>query len=289
MKSITVFGATGMLGKPVVKELVGAGFEIAALVRDARRAGRELPAQVKLIEGDLSDRAEIERALDGADGLYLNLSVKPETRPDDFQPERDGLRSILEAARASGAARVAYCSSLVQRYQGMNGFHWWSFDIKRQAIETIKQSGVPYTIFYPSSFMENFDKGGYKQGTKMQLAGESKQRMWFIAGEDYGRQVARAFRLPEAANREYDVQGLEGYTADEAVEIFVEHYAKEKLTISKTPMFVLKAAGLFSRSLGNTAKIIEALNNYPERFNAETTWAELGKPTVTLTEYARRS
>ena len=152
----------------------------------------------------------------------------------------------------------------------------------------IKKSGIPYTIFYPSSFMENFDKGGYKQGNKMMLAGESKFPMWFIAGSDYGKQVAKAFQLPEAANRDYDVQGLEAFTADEAVKIFVENYQKENLRVSKTPMLVLKVAGLFSREMKNLTKIIEALNNYPEKFNAETTWTELGKPTLTLAEYARQ-
>jgi uncharacterized protein YbjT (DUF2867 family) len=287
MKKITVFGATGMLGKPVVGELANAGFEVTAMARDANAARRALPSEVKIVAGDLQNRADIERALAGAEAVYLNLSVKPKTTEKDFQPERDGLKNILEAAKKSGVRRVAYCSSLVHRYQGMNGFHWWTFDIKKQAVEMIKQSGVPYTIFYPSSFMENFDKGGYKQGNKMQLAGESKFPMWFIAGADYGKQVARAFQTLESADRDYDVQGLQAFTADEAVKIFVENYRKEKLKISKAPMFVLKLAGLFSREIGNTAKIIEALNNYPEKFNAETTWAELGKPSVTLAEYAR--
>jgi nucleoside-diphosphate-sugar epimerase len=219
----------------------------------------------------------------------LNLSVKYDSKTEDFQPERDGLKGILEAARKTNVRRIAYCSSLVQRYQGMNGFRCWMFDVKQKAIEMIKQSGIPYTIFYPSSFMENFDQGGYKQGGKMQLAGESRFPMWFIAGSDYGKQVARAFQLPEAADRDYDVQGPEALTGDEAVKIFVENYPKEKLTVSKAPMFVLKLAGLFNRQMSNTAKIIEALNNYPEKFNSEKTWAELGEPTVTLAEYARKA
>jgi hypothetical protein len=47
--------------------------------------------------------------------------------------------------------------------------------------------------------------------------------------------------------------------------------------------------GAFNQKINYGAKIIDALNNYPEKFGAETTWAELGKPTVTLAEYARKA
>lgn len=287
IKKITVFGATGMLAKPVVRELVNAGFEVTAMVRQLEKARQELPAEVEIVSGDLQNRANIERALENAEGVYMNLSVKPETKEKDFQPERDGLRTILEAAKSAGVKRIALLSSLVHRYQEMNGFHWWSFDIKKQAVAMIKTSGIPYTIFFPSNFMENLDKGGYMRGNKIMLAGKQKFPMWWIAGSDYGRQVAKAFHLNSAANREFAVQGLESFLAEEAAKVFAENYQKGKLTISKTPMFALKLAGLFSRQMHNTAKIIEALNNYPEKFESEQTWTELGKPTVRLAEYAR--
>ena len=289
MRKITVFGATGMLGKPVVAELVEANYEIVAMARNPEQARRELPAEVKILAGDLRRRADIEKALAGAEGIYLNLSVKPESSEKDFQPEREGLQTILEAAKNADIKRIAYCSSLVHRYQGTNDFYWWAFEIKKRAVELIKASGIPYTIFYPSGFMENFDKGSYRQGNKMMLAGESKHPMWIIAGSDYGKQVAKAFQLSEAENRDYDVQGLEAFTADEAVKVFSDNYEREKLTISKAPLLVLKIAGLFNRKMNYGAKILDALNNYPEKFAADATWAELGKPIVTLAEYARKS
>jgi hypothetical protein len=265
---------------------VNAGFEVTALVRLPEKARSVLPVEVKFLQGDLQNKQDVERALAEAEGVYLNLSVKPESAPTDFQPEREGLKIVLEAAKAANVRRVGYLSSIVKRYQGVNNFHWWSFDIKNHAVEMIKQSGVPYTIFYPSSFMENF-KAGYRQGNKLMLAGESKSPMYFIAGADYGKQVAKSFQILSDENREYDVQGLEAFTADDAAKVFAENYRREKLKISKTPFFVLKAAGLFSRKMANTAKIIEALNNYEEPFTSEITWTELGKPEVTLADYAR--
>lgn len=289
MKKITVFGATGMLGKPVVKELVSAGFEVTAMARNTEKARRELPSEVKIVPGDLRNQTDVKRALETAEGVYINLSVKSDTKENDFQPEREGLKNIIEAAKDAGVKRIGFCSSLLHRYQGMNGFHWWAFDIKRQATEMIRQSGIPYTIFYPSNFMENFGVGDYVQGSKIMLAGESKFPMWFIAGSDYGKQVAKSFGILGEENREYAVQGLEAFTLDEAAKIFADNYQKQKLKISKAPVLPLKILGLFNRKMNYIAKIIEALNNYPEKFESEKTWEELGRPQVTLAEYARQA
>lgn len=278
-----------MLGQPVVKKLVNAGLEVTAMVRSLEKARKVLPETVGFIEGDLKNPEDVEKALEGAEGVYLNLAVAPESKESDFQPEREGLDNIIAAAKTANVKRIAFCSSLVHRYQGMNNFDWWVFDLKQSAVEKIKASGILYTIFYPSSFMENFDKGGYKQGNKMMLAGESKSPMWFISGSDYGKQVARSFEILEDENCEYAAQGLEPFTADEAIKVFVENYQKEKLKISKAPMFVLKILGLVNQKMSYGAKIIEALNNYPEKFESEKTWEELGKPQVTLAEYARNS
>ncbi|MEY3386141.1 MAG: hypothetical protein RIR53_952, partial [Bacteroidota bacterium] len=37
------------------------------------------------------------------------------------------------------------------------------------------------------------------------------------------------------------------------------------------------------------AHIVEALNNYPEKFAAEHTWQELGEPQLSLMEYIQRT
>jgi len=40
---ILVIGATGMIGKPVANELLNAGLEVTALVRDIAKAKERLP------------------------------------------------------------------------------------------------------------------------------------------------------------------------------------------------------------------------------------------------------
>lgn len=283
---IAVIGATGMLGRPVTRELIDAGFEVTVVARSPEKARALFPAAA-VARGDVFDAASIERALDGQEAVYLNLSVTPDERPGDPHTETDGLDNVIAAAKAQGLQRIALLSSLVKDYQGRNGFHWWAFDVKHGAVRRVKASGLPYTIFYPSTFMESFVHD-FMMGRWLLLVGTSQHPMYFIAGRDYGRQVARSFEILDDEDREYVVQGPEAYRTEAAARVFADHYEKADLSLVRVPLGLVKAAGRFSRGADYGARIVEAINRYPETFQAQATWDELGTPTTTLADFARR-
>lgn len=283
MKKITVFGATGLLGRPVVHALVEAGFEVTALVRNPQKAKENLPAAVTLIKGDLADTSAIRKALEGAEGIYLSLSFEQTARPSDFIGERDGLQNILSVVGEFPIQRIAYLSSIIQAYQG---FQWWIFDWKREAIQRIKATGIPYTIFYPSSFMETFPERMVQSG-RILLAGTPLVKNYWIAAADYGKQVAQSFLILSSQSKEYVVQGPEALTVDEAAEIYQAHYTKRSLKTAKLPLWVLKAAGLLNRQADYGYHVIKAMIEHPEPFSAQSTWDELGKPTTTMAQFAK--
>lgn len=287
MKKIAVIGATGLLGKPVTHALIAAGFEVTIIARDVEKA-RAIYREAHILYGDLEDKMSLFEALKGQEGVYLSLHIPQTANAKDFMCETDGLLHLLEAAKANGIQRLAYLSSLVKDYHGQNGFHWWVFAVKQKAVQILKGGGIPYTIFYPSNFMENFDKGGFKSGRRMNLAGHSEVKQYWISGNDYGKQVAKSFQVLTDENREYIIQGPEAYTIGEAVELFIQHYHKEKLKIAKVPIGLLKLAGKLSSKVDYIYHIINALNQYPEKFGAQQTWDELGKPQETIEMYAKR-
>ena len=278
---VLVIGATGMLGKPVTEELHHAGFEVRVLVRDIEKARRILPSDIELFRGELQDEQAIRNAITGMDAVYLNLSVAPTEKRNDFHTEKDGLRKVIIAARQEGIQRIAYLSSLVQEH----ATDWWVFDIKRDAIRQLKESRIPITIFYPSNFMETIP-GQFRAGKRLLLAGKPLYDLWWIAAHDYGKQVAKALQIDEG-NHHYVIQGPEAVAQERALEIFVRNYQKESLTITKVPMWVLKFAGLFSRQANYGANIIDSINHYPETFRAEESWKRLGKPATRLEDFAR--
>jgi len=284
MKKIIVIGATGMLGKPVTKQLINAGFDVTLLVRHHNKAKELFPA-AKLANGDVFDKSSLVKAFTSQEIVYLNLSVAQTSKKSQPQPEREGIDNIIAAAKEAGIKRIAYLSSLVHFYNGTNNFNWWAFAIKSSAIEKIKSSGIPYSIFYPSTFMETFP---YQMlmGKKIALMGKSQMPMWFIAADDYGQQVAKSFSITENENKEYNIQGLHAYTMDEAGKIFIDNYKKAKLKTMTAPMGVVKFFGNFIQKANYGWHICEALNKYPEKFVSQPTWNELGTPTTLLADYA---
>ena len=287
-KKIAFIGVTGMLGKPVAKALHDAGFLITALVRDIESARRKVPPAIHLIPGDLKNEGDLKRLFVGKDALYLNLSVKQTEKPGDWHTEMEGIKLLLPLAKAAGIKRVVYLSSLVQNYQGTDGFSWWAFDVKLAAVKMIKEFGLPYTIFYPSTFMETI-KAQYKMGRILVLSGESKHKQHFIAAQDYAKQVVKSLHILKNENKEYIVQGSEGYTSDEAVAVFKKNYCGGWLFILKAAPELIKFYGSMMQKMDYGYHIIQALNNYPEKFEAENTWKELGKPTITLQEFASKA
>jgi len=282
MQKILFIGASGMLGKPVALELLRAGFKLTLLARDVEKMQKLFP-NAPVAKGDVFDIVSLEAAMVEQETVYLNLSVAQSSKKNEPQPEREGINNIIEAAKKTGIKRIVYLSSLIKNYEGMNGFNWWAFQIKHAAVNAIKKSGLNYSIFYPSTFMECLDKQ-MLQGTRIMLAGKSEAPMWFIAGKDYGVQVAWALKKAGDSNQEYVVQGLEPFTSDEAAKVFIEN-AKSDIKIMRAPLAPLKYIGIFNQRMNYAYHICEALNKYPEKFESENTWNDLGKPSTTLAEY----
>jgi uncharacterized protein YbjT (DUF2867 family) len=289
MKKIAVIGATGLLGKPVTFALANAGYSITALVRDPGPARKIFPKEVKIFPGDMRNDSDLKKLVEGHDVVYLNLSVKQSEKHNEWHSESNGLSTLLPIAKAAGIERIFYLSSLIQRYQGTNNFDWWVTKLKIDAVRMIRSSGIPSTIFYPSTFMEAIP-AQYMQGNRLLIAGRSKHKQHFIASEDYASQVVKAIETNTGpGDKDYVIQGPEAYLTDEALKIFRDNYKKTKLRISSAPFSFLKLFGVLNQKMNYGSHIIDALNNYPEKFEAENTWVELGKPIVTLKDFAARA
>lgn len=274
-----------MLGQPVVHEFIRAGHRVRVVARDVAKTKQLFP-HVEVVSGDLRNKPSLVNALQGIDVVYLSLSVKQTEKLTDFHTEAEGLANLIGAARQADVRRIGYLSSMVMRYQGMNGFDWWVFRVKHEAVRMIKASGIPYSIFYPSNFMETLN-GTQRLGRFVLLVGRSGVRPWYVSAHDYGKQVVRAFGQALDQNQEYVVQGPEAMTQHEAANRFVAAYRDEKLSVLTAPPFLMQLGRPFSAQADYGWHITEALNTYPERFEAEQTWAELGKPTTTVEVFAQ--
>jgi dihydroflavonol-4-reductase len=114
MAKTFVTGVTGHIGGAVARELVKRGSEVVGLVRPGsdRRGIQDLDVQV--VEGDVLDRASVDRAVLGAKVVIhcaANFAIWAKTEDEILRPAIEGTRNVLEAAACAGVRRVVHTSS----------------------------------------------------------------------------------------------------------------------------------------------------------------------------------
>jgi nucleoside-diphosphate-sugar epimerase len=108
-----VTGATGFVGSHLTEALRRRGHEVTALARSAAKAAALAPLGVRVVPGDLHDRAALERAVDGQDVVYHVAGIVAARREADFlAANRDGTRHLVEAVERAGAERFVLVSSM---------------------------------------------------------------------------------------------------------------------------------------------------------------------------------
>lgn len=109
-----VTGATGFIGGHLVRQLLDAGHEVTALVRNPAAAADLAGAGVTLVEGDIVDPRGLD-AMAGADGVFHLAAwyrLGGRGRDEAHAVNVDGTRNVLEAARDARVPRVVYTSTL---------------------------------------------------------------------------------------------------------------------------------------------------------------------------------
>ena len=139
--TILVTGATGNVGRQVVQQLINRGADVRALVRNPETAN--LPASVRIVQGDLLDVDSLRSALDGVSTLFLLNAVVP----DEFTQAL----IVLNLAREAGIERIVYLSVIHSDLYSNVPHFAGKYGVERM----IEQMGLNATILRPAYFMDN--------------------------------------------------------------------------------------------------------------------------------------
>jgi uncharacterized protein YbjT (DUF2867 family) len=113
-----VLGATGFIGRRLVRELAGRGAPLRILARDPARARAILPpgADSEVIQGDLLQNRGLDSALEGIhSAFYLvhSLGGKSLYKNTEFaEKDKQAARHFVNAANAAELKRVIYLGGL---------------------------------------------------------------------------------------------------------------------------------------------------------------------------------
>lgn len=188
---ILVTGATGTVGRHVVRGLLDAGEDVRAVTRDPRRAN--FPAGVEVVAGDLLDAAAHDTMLAGVDSVFLF-------------PVSAAAADFTAAARRAGVRRAVVLSSLASG--GEIGDH------HRAVEQVVKDSGMAWTFVRPGAFMANLRR---QWGRSIQEAGVVRNpygdaSLAPIHEADIADVAIAALLDGSHAGQAYDVTGPESLT-----------------------------------------------------------------------------
>jgi uncharacterized protein YbjT (DUF2867 family) len=139
---IVVTGATGNVGRTLVRLLAEAGEKVTAV---SRRVGdADVPAGARAVPADLADAQTLRPALDGADAVFLAPA-------GDLLASAGSPGGLIEVIEQSGVRRVVLLSSQASRTRPQAISHSRLRDFEH----AVTTSGLSWTVLRPGGFASN--------------------------------------------------------------------------------------------------------------------------------------
>jgi len=148
---ILIVGVTGVLGRETARQLLEAGHKVRGLTRNPSNAEDLKALGSEIFQGDLIDKASLERACMGVDAVMLAAHQLMGTGKYTSQAvDDDGHRALIDVAKAAGVKHFVYISIQKASPDHPTDF----FRTKAKIEEYLKASGLSYTILRPPALME---------------------------------------------------------------------------------------------------------------------------------------
>jgi uncharacterized protein YbjT (DUF2867 family) len=153
IQSVMVTGATGFVGRAVVRELLAKGLRPVCLVRSAEKLRAQHPEvdpeRFTPIVGSLKDRGALRDAADVSQAAIhlVGIIIARPLRGQTFAAvHMRGTANVVDAVQQAGIRRYVHMSALGTRPDAASAYH----RTKWAAEEYVRRSGLDWTIFRPS-------------------------------------------------------------------------------------------------------------------------------------------
>ncbi len=260
---VLVAGATGYLGKFVVKAFKAQGYQVRVLTRSEERLYKEgpftAPPLVKsdvdeVFVGEITKPQTLAGIMDGVDLVFSSVGISRQRDGLSFeQVDYQCNRNLIDQCRDSRVKRFVYVSM-----QGAENIMQLAItQAHEKVVASLKSSGMEYRIVRPCGYFS--DMGALydmaKSGRAF-LVGDGTNKMNPIHGQDLARVCVEA---AEGDELEVEAGGPDVMTQREAAILAFDVVGKApKITV--IPMWLarglVKFIGMLSSQFGDLAEFI---------------------------------
>ena len=276
---ILVVGATGRVGGAAVEGLLGAGFEVRALVRRVEKGERLRILGAELAVGNVTEPRTLVSAAEGCSGILSALGAGP-GRGSSEAIEYEGNLNLLSAALEAGVGRFVYSSALMadpplaQKVGSLR-------EKARFERELLAKGDVSSTILRPAIFMETLDM--MLRGSVAFVPGRQRRPVSWIAARDIARAAVRAFERDITGRHE--IAGPDTTTFDGAFECLGRARGRRIRTLHP-PLIAMRVPGRVVPYVRELADMMALFDVAGYAADPSTLRDTFGVPALTIEEWA---
>lgn len=201
---ILVTGASGQIGRMVLRFLIANEAPSRAFVRDAKSLKGAIPNLLDITVGDLNDPASLDAAMDGITTVFLMGEDSPR-----LVQQHD---NVIQAALQHGVRRIVKLSRFGANEGAPVLFYRWQAEAEKH----LEASGLDLTFIRPHLYMQNLLTFAPDiRDNKHFAAPMGKRAFSLVDARDVAEGCARALVEDGHEGRVYTLTGPDAITYDE--------------------------------------------------------------------------
>lgn len=229
---VLVTGATGGLGRRIVRRLREQEIPARAFVRLTSRYGEFEQRGAEIFIGDLRQDKDIQKACQNTQYIISAHGSNGDAQAVDYRANIE----LIDRAKEAGVEHFVFISVLGadRGYEDAP-----TFKAKREVEKYLIASGLNYTILRPSGFASNLLPlaENFRQTGIYLLIGDPKSRTSIVSTDDLARIAVDSLTVEGARNKILPVGGSDILQREDIPRIFSRIFNRDPLVINP-PMFV---------------------------------------------------
>ena len=234
---LLVVGATGTLGRQIVRHALDKGHEVRCLVRSVNRASFLSEWGAEVVKGDLCEPATLPDAIAGVDAVIDAATTRITDTLSIKAVDWQGKVNLIQAVQDSGVDRYIFFSILNAEQHPEVPL----MDIKHCTELFLKESGLNYTTLQLAGFMQGLIAQyaiPILDNDVVWITGESTP-VAYMNTQDIAKFAIRALEVPETEKQTFPVVGTKAWGAYEIINL-CERLSGKDAKISTVSLTVLR-------------------------------------------------